>query len=146
MNDYIFITDERKYETLFRVSAETIEDAKTKFAKNIWEFDELALEEIESKTVNMSFWEKYCLDLVSNVDGSWLHGIDKSKKLLKSNLEKDFSPEIAEKLIDYFFNEEIELDELSDKTRLDLAKVQIQKYLDENFLRIYPLDEMKSIS
>ena len=146
MKDYIFITDERKYETLFRVSAETIEEAKTKFAKNIWELDELALEEIESKTVNMSFWEKYCLDLVSNVDGSWLHEIDKSKKLLKSNLEKDFSPEIAEKLIDYFFNEEIELDELSDKTRLDLAKVQIQKYLDENFLRIYPLDEMKSIS
>jgi len=146
MSDYIFISGEMVDKFLVKVSAKNIEQAKTKYAKNIWDLDEFALEGIESKTVNMSFWENYCLDLVSNVDGSWLNEIDKTKKLLKSNLEKDFSPEIAEELVDYFFNEEKKLDDLSDKTRLDLAKVQVQKYLDNNSLRVYSLDEIKSIS
>jgi len=146
MTDYIFISGEMVDKFLVKVSAENIEQAKTKYAKNIWDLDEFALEGIKSKTVNMSFWENYCLDLVSNVDGSWLNEIDKTKKLLKSNFEKDFSPEIAEELVVYFFNEEKKLDDLSDKTRLDLAKVQVQKYLDNNSLRVYSLDEMKSIS
>ena len=146
MSDYIFITDDRQYETLNRVSAKTIEEAKIKFAKKIWELDEFALKEIESKTVNVSFWEEYFLGLISREDGSPLYEMDEIKKLFKANLEKDFSSEVADELIDYFFNEEKELEELSDKAQLDLGKLQMQNYLDDNFLRIYSLDEMRSIS
>jgi len=103
MSDYIFITDDRQYETLTRVSAETIEEAKIKFAKKIWELDEFALKEVESKTVNVSFWEEYFLGLISREDGSPLYEMDEIKKLFKANLEKDFSPEVADELIDYFF-------------------------------------------
>jgi len=146
MSNYIFITDEVRFETLTMVSAETIEEAKTKYSEEVWQIVDFLLEDVETKTVNASFWEEYFLDLVSNEDGSWLYEIDEIKKLFKANLEKDFSPKIAKELLNYFFDREKSIEELTDKARIDIAKVQVQKLLDDNFLRIYSLDEMRSIS
>jgi len=49
-------------------------------------------------------------------------------------------------LHNYFFNREESIEKLTDKARVDVAKVQVQNLLDDNFLRIYSLDEMRSIS
>ncbi|SDJ10464.1 hypothetical protein SAMN04515654_1281, partial [Halanaerobium congolense] len=67
-------------------------------------------------------------------------------KLFKANLEEDFSPEISEELIEYYFDIEKDFKEISDKTKFNVAKFQVEKMIDDNHLRIYPLDEMKSIS
>jgi len=146
MTDYIFVAGEDDFETIVKVSADNIETAKIKYAKNLWEIDNYMLKLVESNTVNESFWEQYFYELTSNRDGSWLQDIDQTKKLFKTNLEKDFSPEISEELLDYFFDREKEIDDLSDKAKLKISQVQVKELLENNDLRIYPLDEMKSIS
>jgi len=146
MSDYIFISDEKNEEFLVKVSAENIEKAKNKYAEKLWEIDDFEQKQFKSKVIDVTFWRKYSLDLVSNKDGSWIHEIDETKKLFKANLEKDFSPQIAEELHNYFFNREESIEKLTDKARVDVAKVQVQNLLDDNFLRIYSLNEMRSIS
>jgi hypothetical protein len=146
MGDYIFITDEKKYETLIKVSAKNIEKAKTKYAEKLWEIYDLEQKEFERNGEDSSFWGKYYSDKIFSRDRGWLHEFDKVKKLLKANLEKDFSSDIAEEIIYYIFNSDKDIDDLTDKARLDIAKVQVQNLLEDNFLRIYPLDEMRSIS
>ena len=73
MSDYIFISDEKDEEFLVKVSAENIEKAKNKYAEKLWEIDDFEQKGFESKVIDTLFWRKYCLDLFSNRDGSWLH-------------------------------------------------------------------------
>jgi Fic family protein len=146
MNEYIFVAGEDDFETIAKVSADDIETAKIKYAKNLWEIDNYMLKLVESNTVNESFWEQYFYELISNRDGSWLQEIDQTKKLFKDNLEKDFSPEISKELLDYFFDREKEINDLSDEAKLKISEVQVKDLLENNFLRIYLLDEIRSIS
>ncbi|SET65507.1 hypothetical protein [Halanaerobium congolense] len=146
MSDYVFVAGEDDFETITKVSAESIEQAKTKYAKKLWEIDNLEKEEVKRNGTDSIFWGKFASELFSRRDGGWIHEIDKTKKLFKANLEEDFSPEISEELIEYYFDIEKDFKEISDKTKFNVAKFQVEKMIDDNHLRIYPLDEMKSIS
>ena len=146
MSDYIFISDDKDNEFLVKVSAGNIEKAKTKYAEKLWKINDSEKEEFERNGIGSIFWDEYASELFSSKDRSWIHEIDETKKLFKANLEKDFSPQIAEELHNYFFNREESIEKLTDKARVDVAKVQVQNLLDDNFLRIYSLDEMRSIS
>ncbi|SDJ35931.1 hypothetical protein SAMN04515654_1491, partial [Halanaerobium congolense] len=79
MSDYVFVAGEDDFETITKVSAESIEQAKTKYAKKLWEIDNLEKEEVKRNGTDSIFWGKFASELFSRRDGGWIHEIDKTK-------------------------------------------------------------------
>ena len=144
---YLFIEGEELYDRNVNiVIAENLDKAKEYYAKFHWNNDNFIQEDIETKTVNMSFWEPYFIDMFDE-QGICLVDQKTLYDNFKANLKEDFNEEVAEELYNFFTNEDRNnYNSLSRETKFAVALHEVENRLEDGWLEARPLDQINKIT
>lgn len=149
MKEFLFVEGEHQSKKAFIVKAENVKEAKKIYAKKEIERNYIK-EDLEDKSVNMSFWEKYfegAFDFEDNFR-SLYDTEEELFEILKNNLMKEFEPEVANELFEFYRldEEETNVEKLSDKARLAIGLMELNERLEYNETYLKELEDIPVIN